>query len=116
MSGEGRAGRARSCRPAPLKWKLGYEPVVVRMGANPKPNNSVSNIYTKRPIVESDTGGSKPTNFLEMQRRMLWVCLQKFEGFIRLFADRSGKGVVAGPKFWRSMMRQSFFDLPIMWA
>ena len=47
---------------------------------------------------------------------MLWLGLQKFEGFVGLFADRSGKGIVTGPKFWRSVMSQSFFDLPIMWA
>ena len=55
-------------RPArAAKRKLGYQPVVVRMGANPKPDNFLRGIYTKRPILEPDTGGPKLTNFLEMQ-------------------------------------------------
>ena len=67
-------GEERAGRPAPRN-RLRYELVVFRVSADPKPDNSVRCIHSKRSIVEPNASGPEPADFLEMQRRMLWVCL-----------------------------------------
>ena len=67
----------------PLSRLLTYQSVVFCMGADPKPDNAVRCAYSKRTIMQSNASGPETTNLFEMQRRMLWIRLQKLKGFVR---------------------------------
>jgi hypothetical protein len=80
------------------KTALSNQPVIFRMGTNPEPYDAVGCIHTNGSIVEADTSRPETPHLLEMYRRVLRVCLQKFESFVGLFTERSRKGVVASPE------------------
>ena len=94
------------------EWRLSNQFVVLRVGADPEPNNTVLSRYSYSSVLKTNTGRPEAADFFEMQRRMLGVRLQQFEGFAGLFTDRSRKGVIAGPEIRRSMMYQSLVDWP----
>lgn len=79
---------------------LPNQPVVLSMGADPKPDDAVGSIHADRSIVQSDSGRPEPTNVLEMERRVCRVGFEQVKGTIGLFANLSGKVVVVGPKIW----------------
>jgi len=52
------------------------------MGANPKPQQVVASFDSQRSILQTNSDGTVFSNFLEMQRLVCRVCLQKFVVFI----------------------------------
>ena len=94
------------------KRGLANQLVVFRVRADPEPNDTVLSRYSYSSVLETNTGRPEAADFFEMQRRMLGVRLQQFEGFAGLFTDRSRKGVIAGPEIRRGVMYQIFVDFP----
>ena len=69
------------------------------MATDPKPDDAIMYIGTKRTIRKTDAGGPKTANFLEMQRGMLMVFFQQCEAFVRKFLDNLRQRSIANPKF-----------------
>ena len=74
--------------------------VILCMSPDPEPDDAVRCFNSNRSILEPGTRRPKPPHLLEMQRRVLGISFQQFKCSVGLFADRSRKGVVAGPKLW----------------
>ncbi len=68
---------------------LANQSVILCMGPNPKPDDAVRRIDSKRTIVKPDSGGPEPAHLLETQRWMLGIRFQQLKSTISLFADRS---------------------------
>ena len=51
--------------------------VVLAMGSNPNPENSVLNLSTERAVVRSNSNRPHLTETFEMQRWMLGIALQE---------------------------------------
>lgn len=95
---------------------LANELVVVRMCADPEPDNSIPCLHSDRSIIKPHASGPEASYFLEMQGRVLWVGFEKVKCLVGLFSDWSGECIVAGPKIWRGVMVQSLVDWPEVWA
>lgn len=80
------------------------------MNANPEPDDSIRCLNFNRSVMEPDAGRPESADFLEMQRRMLRICLQEFKSSVGLFTDGSREGVVVRPKIRSSVVDQIFVD------
>jgi len=66
--------------PDPLdKNILAQKFIILRVIADPKPENAILDIDAQCPVMESDTDRSIYFNFFEMKGRMLGIFFQKFK-------------------------------------
>ncbi len=96
------ANREARCLEAPRlprAGRSGHQPVVVGVATDPKPQNTIGNLQSERPVGEANTDGSEAANLLEVERGMLGVAFQESEVLIGTPLDQLGQGVIAGPKF-----------------
>jgi hypothetical protein len=85
--GEGRGARPydqprRVRRAVDCMHVSAKQPVVVGMGADPEPHQSVSCFDGERAVVSADPSGPEPTDLLEVERWMPRVLLQTGVGLI----------------------------------
>jgi hypothetical protein len=86
--------------------------VVFRMGSDPEPEYSVRCIYSQRSMMQACPHRPEPADLLEMERWMLWVCLQQTECFVGECPNRDCKCTIASPEGGRGVMVHSFVERP----
>jgi hypothetical protein len=52
--------------PLVVKWELSNQFVVLCMGADPEPDDSIRNSHSNCSVMEPNTGGPKAAHFLEV--------------------------------------------------
>jgi len=71
--GERRRGEEGASPSRAAKWRLTNQLVVVRVRADPKPDDSIRCLNSDRSVIEAYTSRVVAPYLLEMKRRMLWV-------------------------------------------
>lgn len=79
---------------------------VVRMGADPEPDETVSTFHRYGAIAASHARRPETPDFLEMQRRILWISFEVLVGLIRELPDILRQRPVADPEVRGCMMVQ----------
>lgn len=86
------------------------ELVILGMGADPEPQQTVGSLDRKRAIMQSYPRRPETTNLLEAERRVLMVDLQEFERLVGKLLNLDGKRSVAGLEIGRGVVIQSLED------
>ena len=72
------------------QWRIRFDDlliqqlVIIRMTANPEPNQTVSSLDGKRSIVKTNSDGTIFPDVLKVKGRMLGICLQDFKAAVGL--------------------------------
>ena len=61
--------------------------VVLRVGANPKPEQAVRSLYSERSVMETNSSGPETPDLLEVKARMLRISLEELERLVRKFSN-----------------------------
>ena len=93
--------------PVGTKHPLCDDAIVLRVRADPKPQEPVRRIHPDRAVVGTDTGRVEPTNAFEMQGGVPRVRLQERELLVCERPDVAGQRIVTRPEARRGVMRQS---------
>jgi len=67
--------------------RLADQLVVLRVGANPKPEQAVRSLYSERSVMQTNSSGPEAPHLLEVEGRMLRISLEQLESFVREFSD-----------------------------
>ena len=86
--------------------------IVLRVRADPEPQEPVRGIHCEGTVVNTDTRRMKAPDALEMQRRMSRVCLQQLELLVRESLGGGRQQIVARPETGRGVMSQSLRERP----
>jgi hypothetical protein len=63
----------------PGKWISGNQPVIIRVGADPEPYDTIFDRDAERPVVTPDSYRPELANLLEVKGRVAGVFLQELE-------------------------------------
>ena len=88
------------------------EAIVVRVTANPEPENAIWHVHREGAIEGTDARRTKPLDTLEMQRRVLRILLQEREFLVRKCTDLSRQRIMARPERGRGVMDHSVRERP----
>lgn len=92
---------------------LAKQLLVVRMGADPEPDETVSTFHCHRAIAASHARRPETPDFLEMQRWILRIVFEVFVGVIRELPDILRQRPVADPEVRGRMMVQRGVVFPV---
>lgn len=95
-----------------LHARSAHDLVVLGVGANPEPGDTVFDSDAECAVMQSNTDGVVPANSLQSKRRMAGIGFQECERFVRECPDFCRKGAVTASEFRRSIVDQSFDDFP----
>lgn len=68
--------------------------IVLCMGSDPEPDHLGAILYCQRPVMQPDTHGPQMPQFLEVQRRMVRILVQRRVATIRELLHLRGQSVV----------------------
>lgn len=68
------------------------------MGADPEPHQGVGSLDRERPMTQANANREESPHFLEVERGVSRIGLQKSERFVGKFASGLGQGAVASPE------------------
>lgn len=88
------------------------QPIVFRVIANPKPEQTICDVDRQCAILQTHTGRSESANLLEMQRRMRWIFLDKRKVLVRQHSNVGRQCVVALPETRAGEVVHILVDLP----
>ena len=91
--------RLRNRRFAPKRSVADY-PVVVRVTSDPKPQNAVGHINTKRTVGYADTDRNEISNIRKVKRGMRGILLEEFEVLLGEFLHVVRQRLKTCPKIW----------------
>jgi len=94
-----------------MRW-LASDAIVLRMAADPEPQDAIRCVDCQRTIVCADARRVEPANAFEMQRGMLRIGLKELELFIGKGPDLLWQLVVRAPEAWGRIVDQSFWERP----
>ena len=87
--------------------RLSNEFIVLRMSADPEPQQSAFDFSGERAVREADADRAIGADLLEVQRWMSQIGLEKFEVFVGKLPNRIGKSLITGPELGIGEMFQS---------
>lgn len=65
--------------------------IIVRVCADPKSEESILYLHGQRSVVQADTSRTESSNFLKVERRMIWIFAQQLEVLVRQVPDCLGQ-------------------------
>ena len=83
------------------------EAIIFRVGTNPEPDQTVASFDRECPMTQADANRAVSPHFLEVERGVSRVGLQKNEGFVGEAPYRFGECPVAGPEIGSGEVLQS---------
>lgn len=75
-----------------------YQPVVLRVGPDPEPDQPLGRLGGERPMAEPDAGRPEASDLLDVQRRVRGVVLEKGEDLVGELLNGTRKSPVASPE------------------
>ncbi len=90
--------------PSPVK--SAGEAIILRVGSDPPPQESVIHFYRKGAMMAANAGGSVATHSLEMQGWVRRVGLEQRKLLVGQGANDWSQGLVTPPETQRGVMRQ----------
>ena len=94
-----------------MRW-LASDAIVLRMGADPEPQDAIRCVDCQRTIVSADARRVEPANSFEMQRGVLWIGLKELELFVGKGPDLLWQLVIRAPETRGRIVDQSFCERP----
>ena len=91
---------------------LADDAIIVRMRADPEPQQTIWHVDCQRTVVRSHTGGMESPNSLEVKRWMTGIGLEKLKLLVGEVADCFRKPFVAFPEARRGIVDQSVRERP----
>ena len=95
---------------------LAEQLIVVSVGADPEPDETVSAFHRHCAIAAFHARRPETPDFLEMKRWILRILLEMFVGLIRELADVLRQRPVTDPEIRRRMMFQRGVVFPAAWS
>lgn len=80
------------------------------MRPDPEPRQTVWSFNGDGSMVQTNARRPEPVDFLEVERQMLGVTLEKGKGLIREFLNFLGQCSVGRPEVWGGVVIQNFVD------
>jgi hypothetical protein len=79
--------------------RLSDEAIVLRVVADPEPQNPALHVYAECPMLKADSARPKPAHALELKRGVARVGFEKLIFLVSQALDHRSQAPVAGPKF-----------------
>ncbi len=86
------------------------------MGANPKPHQPISGLYSECAMVAAHPDRPEALDLLEVERRVTWILFETVVGLVREFLDVLWQGPIARPEGRGRVVSQRGLVFPVAWS